>query len=116
MSTKVFISWSGPRSKHVASALRDLLPEILQDLDAWMSEHDMQPEPGGVMSLRVIYPRVARETNYSHRIPQANGPLHIASHRPRYLSESNGSAITAAPPLAGYAARSRGLTRRRRTR
>lgn len=41
MPTKIFISWSGERSKHLAAALRDLLPEALQDLEVWMSEHDI---------------------------------------------------------------------------
>ena len=41
MSTKVFISWSGDRSKQLASALRDFLPEAFQDCEAWMSEHDI---------------------------------------------------------------------------
>jgi hypothetical protein len=38
---KLFISWSGARSKSVARALRDLLPEVLQDAEPWMSEHDI---------------------------------------------------------------------------
>lgn len=37
----VFISWSGDRSRLLASALADLLPDIIQDLNAWMSEHDI---------------------------------------------------------------------------
>lgn len=37
----VFISWSGDRSRLLASALADLLPDIIQDLHAWMSEHDI---------------------------------------------------------------------------
>jgi len=41
MPTRVFISWSGERSRHLALALRDLLPEVLQDLDTWMSENDI---------------------------------------------------------------------------
>ncbi len=38
---KLFISWSGERSKLVATALRDLLPEAIQDLIPWMSDHDI---------------------------------------------------------------------------
>lgn len=41
MQTKVFISWSGEQSKHIATALRELLPDLLQGLDPWMSEHDI---------------------------------------------------------------------------
>jgi len=35
---KVFLSWSGDRSKAVATALNDLLPAILQPITCWMSE------------------------------------------------------------------------------
>lgn len=40
MSTKphnIFISWSGPRSKHVATALNEWLPTILQSARPWYS-------------------------------------------------------------------------------
>lgn len=37
----VFISWSGERSRLLASALAELLPDVIQDLTAWMSEHDI---------------------------------------------------------------------------
>ena len=38
---RVFISWSGPRSQAVAAALSDLLPDAIQDLKTWMSQHDI---------------------------------------------------------------------------
>ena len=38
---KVMICWSGARSKGVATALRDWLPDVLEGLDPWMSEHDL---------------------------------------------------------------------------
>lgn len=38
---KVFISWSGQRSKAVAHALKEWLPDVLQEVTAWMSEHDI---------------------------------------------------------------------------
>lgn len=38
----VFISWSGKRSMHLAKSLRDLLPDVIQNLELWTSEHDIQ--------------------------------------------------------------------------
>jgi hypothetical protein len=34
---KVFLSWSGPTSKGVAEALRDQLPNFIQDAETWVS-------------------------------------------------------------------------------
>lgn len=38
---KVFISWSGERSKAVAHALHDLLPIVLHYVEPWLSEADI---------------------------------------------------------------------------
>jgi TIR domain len=39
---KVFISWSGERSKAVAEALRYWLPKVIQALEPWMSANDIE--------------------------------------------------------------------------
>ena len=39
---KVFVSWSGERSKTIASALKHWLPDVFQGLHVWMSDHDIQ--------------------------------------------------------------------------
>jgi|HubBroStandDraft_4_1064222.scaffolds.fasta_scaffold158450_1 hypothetical protein len=44
----VFISWSGPRSKWVAEALRDWLPLILQTAKPWMSATDIEKGSRGL--------------------------------------------------------------------
>lgn len=38
---KVFISWSGKRSKVLANALREWLPMVLQYVDPWVSDKDI---------------------------------------------------------------------------
>ena len=38
---KVFISWSGPRSRYLAEALRNWVPKVIQALEPWMSDDDI---------------------------------------------------------------------------
>jgi hypothetical protein len=37
----IFLSWSGNRSGHVASAFREWLPKVLQGANVWMSKKDI---------------------------------------------------------------------------
>lgn len=39
---KVFISWSGDQALAVAETLRDWLPEVLQELEPWISSQDLR--------------------------------------------------------------------------
>jgi hypothetical protein len=47
----VFISWSGNRSKHVASALHDWLPIVLQAAKPWTSGTDIDKGSRGLTEL-----------------------------------------------------------------
>jgi hypothetical protein len=38
---KVFISWSGPRSKHIAEALSEWLPLVFETVKPWISSNDI---------------------------------------------------------------------------
>ena len=38
---KIFISWSGEPSKAVATALREWLPRVIQNVQPWISNHDI---------------------------------------------------------------------------
>ena len=38
---KVFISWSGIKSKTVAEKLHQWIPDVIQDVEPWMSESDI---------------------------------------------------------------------------
>jgi len=40
---RIFISWSGDRSKELASALKTWVGDVIQNVEPWMSEHDIQP-------------------------------------------------------------------------
>jgi hypothetical protein len=40
---KIFISWSGERSGHVAAALRNWIPDVFPLIEAWASSNDIVP-------------------------------------------------------------------------
>lgn len=39
---KVFISWAGRKSQGAALALRKWLPDVIQTIEPWMSQHDIE--------------------------------------------------------------------------
>src|SRR4051812_36495571 len=39
---KIFISWSGERSKAIAEALHEWLPDVIQAIEPWMSANDIE--------------------------------------------------------------------------
>jgi hypothetical protein len=50
-ANKVFISWSGPRSRAAAQALRKWLKTVLQATNPWMSERDIDKGTVGVSEI-----------------------------------------------------------------
>ena len=45
-STNVFLTWSGERSKAMATALRNWLPSVIQAINPWMSDSDIAKGAG----------------------------------------------------------------------
>lgn len=39
---KVFVSWSGEKSRQVAAAIKEWLPDLVQSVDVFMSQHDIE--------------------------------------------------------------------------
>lgn len=57
---KVFISWSGEKSKDFAIQLRNWLPHVLQDLQPWVSDMDID---SGTLSMAEIHHQLS-DTKY----------------------------------------------------
>lgn len=57
---KVFISWSGEKSKDFAIQLRGWLPHVLQDLQPWVSDMDID---SGTLSMAEIHHQLS-DTKY----------------------------------------------------
>src|SRR6266404_1604418 len=47
----VFISWSGSRSKQLAQQLRNWLPNVLQAVEVWMSDVDIEAGARGIHEI-----------------------------------------------------------------
>ena len=47
----VFISWSGPRSQYVAQALHEWLPSVIQAVEPWMSDTDIDKGTVSVLEI-----------------------------------------------------------------
>ncbi|MFJ2110523.1 MULTISPECIES: TIR domain-containing protein [unclassified Streptomyces] len=48
---KVFLSWSGERSKQVAESLKSWLPDVIQEIDPWVSTQDIAKGGRGIKEI-----------------------------------------------------------------
>lgn len=51
MTHNIFISWSGPRGKAAAEALRTWIPRVIQRARPWMSETDIEKGTQGLLEI-----------------------------------------------------------------
>ena len=83
---KLFIGWSGNRSKIVALGLRDWLPTVIQKVTPWMSEVDIH-------SGRVW------DAELSKQLEESNRSCRVAVRFPPNADHAETTARPAAPAL-----------------
>ncbi|MFJ1745414.1 TIR domain-containing protein [Streptomyces sp. NPDC088116] len=48
---KIFLSWSGERSRQVAESLKSWLPDVIQEIDPWVSTQDIAKGGRGINEI-----------------------------------------------------------------
>ena len=106
----VFISWSGDRSKGIASALKHWLPDVFQGLQVWMSDHDIQAGARWGTELEKVLEEskvgivcLTPESLRSHWLTFEAGALSTAITQSRVIPYRFGLQSTdIAPPLSQF--------------
>ena len=95
----VFISWSGPRSKHVALALRKWLPEVIQAAQPWMSDKDIRS--GSVSVNQILHALESTQTGIICLTPENTKEEWINFESGALLKTPNAEASVCTYLLAG---------------
>lgn len=107
---RVFVSWSGERSKAIASALKLWLQDVFQGLQVWMSDHDIQAgarwdvEIGKILNeSKIGIICLTPESLKSHWLTFEAGALSTAIEQSRVIPYRFGLASSdIAPPLSQF--------------